>query len=158
MHYRALIPTTNPEVTMRLFVLFLFIPLCIPDVSAQHLSSAEHPLQGAWKLIFQRSVFETQIDTTLKRGERFPGGDQIKILTSTHFAFGRQSEDGENVSAGGGRYRVEGDTYIEMIEYHTTGALVGQEIPFSWEIKDGLWYHQGDFSNFRLEEVWTKIE
>lgn len=123
----------------------------------EHMPPAEHPLKGEWKLVFQRSVFETHIDTLLAYGERLPGGDQTKILTTSHFAFGRQSEDGENVTAGGGRYRIEGNKYIEMIDYHTTGALVGTEIPFSWEIKNGKWHHQGHFSNLQLEEVWVRI-
>ena len=142
---------------MKTLSLLLFAALLFSNAYAQHMPPADHPLIGEWKLVFQRSVFETHVDTTLAKGDHFPGGDQTKILTQTHFAFGRQSDDGENVTAGGGRYRIEGNSYIEMIEYHTSGPLVGTEIPFSWEIKNGMWYHQGDFSNFRLEEVWVRI-
>lgn len=144
---------------MKTLLLFLLATLLVSNAYAQeHMPPADHPLVGEWKLVFQRSVFETHIDTTLAMGEHLPGGDQTKIITNTHFAFGRQSDDGENVTAGGGRYRVEGNSYIEMIEYHTSGPLVGTEIPFSWEIKNGMWHHQGSFSNFKLEEVWVRIE
>lgn len=144
---------------MRTLLLVLFTSFFLTNVYAQdHMPPSDNPLKGVWRMVFQRSVFDTHVDTTLVLGEHFPGGDQVKILTDTHFAFGRQSDDGENVTAGGGRYRIEGTTYIEMIEYHTSGPLVGTEIPFSWKIQDGMWYHQGDFSNFRLEEVWVRVD
>ena len=142
----------------KLSLLFLSLLLYSSAFSQDHMPPTDHPLTGEWKLVFQRSVFETHIDTMLAFGDHLKGGDQTKILTNTHFAFGRQSDDGENVTAGGGKYRIEGNKYIEMIEYHTSGPLVGTEIAFSWEIKNEMWYHQGEFSNFRLEEVWVRIE
>lgn len=84
----------------------------------------------------------------------------IKILNSSHFSCGYQSDNGEEVLAGGGRYTLEKDTlYTEFLEYHTSEALIGIELRFSPHVVGDLWYHVGEFpSGFRLEEVWRRIE
>ena len=51
----------------------------------------------------------------------------IKILNSTHFSWGYQSDSGEEVLAGGGRYTLEHDTlYTEYIEYHTSDITLAR--------------------------------
>ena len=131
---------------------FVFVML----VAGGHVSAqapANH-LEGTWRLVSQRAVYpDTIIVTTNVR-------PSIKILNSTHFSWGYQSADGEDVLAGGGRYTVEGDTvYTEYIEYHITSVLVGAALRFTAKVVGDLWYHTGEFpSGYRLEEVWRRIE
>jgi hypothetical protein len=129
------------------------------SVHAQHMD--EHPpLVGTWKMIAQKIVHPDRVEENLKIGDTPPGGNfQIKILTDPHFAFGRMSENGEEVTAGGGRYDIEGDTYTEVIEYHTSAPLVGTEIPFNWEIDEkGHWLHTGVIGSFTLFEIYELID
>jgi len=105
-------------------------------------------------MVSQRSVWP---DTVIVTTNPPPS---IKILNSTHFSWGYQSQDGSEVLAGGGRYSLTGDTlYIEYLEYHSSEVLVGVELLFSARLVGDLWYHVGEFpSGFRLEEVWRRIE
>lgn len=112
-------------------------------------------LEGSWRLIGQRQVWPDSIQVT----RNVP--PSTKILNSTHFAFGYQTADGEDVVAGGGRYEIVGDSvYVEHIEYHTSGPLVGLQIKFKANVVgDTLWYHIGEFpSGFRLEELWRRLD
>ena len=112
-------------------------------------------LEGSWRLIGQRQVWPDSIQVT----RNVP--PSTKILNSTHFAFGYQTDDGEDVVAGGGRYEIIGDSvYVEHIEYHTSSPLVGLQIRFKANVVgDTLWYHIGEFpSGFRLEELWRRLD
>ncbi len=143
-------------IILGLFASSLFLP---QTVLAQDMD-AKHPLVGTWKMVAQKIVHPDRVEENLKIGETPPGGNfQIKILTQTRFAFGRMSEDGEEVTAGGGQYSIDGDTYTEIIDYHTSAPLVGTKIPFSWKIdKDGYWLHTGEIGSFTLYEVYELVD
>ncbi|GIV58638.1 MAG: hypothetical protein D6746_16765 [Bacteroidetes bacterium] len=139
---------------MRTLVTALFLFLALAPLAGQAQAPA-NVLEGTWKLISQREVYPDTVIVT----QRVP--PSIKILNSTHFAWGYQTEDGEDVQAGGGRYTLVGDSiYIEHIQYHTSGALVGLDIHFDARVVgDSLWYHTGIFpTGYRLEEVWRRVE
>lgn len=130
-------------------ILLLLLVTAVPAF-AQHPSNH---LEGSWRLISQREVWPDSVVA------RTPP-PSMKILNSTHFAWGFQTEDGEEVLAGGGRYELMDDsTYVEHIEYHTSPPLVGASIRFkATVVGDSLWYHVGSFpSGFTLEEVWRRI-
>lgn len=110
-------------------------------------------LEGAWQRIRFNFVYP---DTTVTGEEGNP--PSIKILTPTHFAFGRQTEEGEDVFSGGGRYSLDEDQYTEHIEYHSDIGLVGESIPFDYRLEGDLWYHSGQIGEMRLEEVWRRLE
>ena len=86
------------------------------------------------------------------------GSHLVKIVTSTHFAFGQQSEDGQEVFAGGGQYSFNGSTYTEVIEYHSSSSLVGNTIQFDSRREGSQWYIAGIIGQFRLEETWHRLE
>ncbi|MDE2729939.1 MAG: hypothetical protein OXI38_00910 [Bacteroidota bacterium] len=131
--------------------------LCLMALSTAPAAMSQLPsniLEGSWRMVSQRSVWP---DTVIVTTNPPPS---IKILNSTHFSWGYQSQDGSEVLAGGGRYSLTGDTlYIEYLEYHSSEVLVGVELLFSARLVGDLWYHVGEFpSGFRLEEVWRRIE
>ncbi len=130
-------------------LLILFATSAFGQLPANHL-------EGTWRLISQRAIYpalDTIIVTTNPPAS-------IKILNSTHFSWGYQSDSGEEVLAGGGRYTLKDDTlYTEYIEYHTSEPLVGQAISFTAKVIGDIWYHTGEFpSGYRLEETWRRIE
>ncbi len=131
----------------------MVVPLLVLAVSV-HAQLPANVLEGSWRLVSQRSIYP---DTVVVTTNPPPS---IKILNSTHFSWGYQSDSGEDVIAGGGRYTLQGDTlYTEYLEYHVSEVLVGQALRFSVRIVGDLWYHAGEFpSGYRLEEVWRRIE
>ena len=108
-------------------------------------------LEGTWEMISQKLIYP---DTTLDRTEQT--AYTLKILNSTHWAFGRQLQDGQEVFAGGGWYEFDGDTYTEHIVYHS-GGLEGQSVRFDAEVDGDTWRHYGDVGDFIIEEVWRRV-
>lgn len=112
-------------------------------------------LEGTWEMVSQELVYpDSVVDQTDEWG---PG---YKILNSTHFAWGRETKNGEEVLAGGGRYEydAEEDVYIEHIEYHSDPALVGIQIEFTARVEGDTWYHIGELQSYKLREVWQRVD
>jgi hypothetical protein len=79
-------------------------------------------LEGTWRMVSQEFVYpDSVVDQSGNCGANY------KILNSTHFSWGRETEEGESVLAGGGRYEYhpERDLYVEHIQYHSDPALSG---------------------------------
>lgn len=131
------------------YITFLLLA-SLPALAACGPEPDRGPFEGAWEMI---SGTYTTPDTTVEL--RIP---QVKILTQTRFAFGRQNE--ESAFAGGGRYTVNGDEYTEIVEYHSDPQAADTTLVFEYQIEgDTLWYHSGNIGpNFHLEEVWRRIE
>ena len=110
------------------------------------------PLEGAWEMV---SATYTDADTTMEVDL-----SQVKILTDSRFAFGRQNE--ASAFAGGGRYEVDDSdsTYTEIVEYHSDPLAAGERLVFKYRLEgDSLWYHSGNIGpDFYLEEVWRRVE
>lgn len=109
-------------------------------------------LEGTWEMVSQRLVYP---NTVVDQTDRIPY--TLKILNSTHFAFGRQIQD-EEVYAGGGTYTYDGDTYTEHIRYHSAAGLAGQSITFDARVVGDVWYHEADLGDFVLEEIWQRVD
>ncbi len=58
------------------------------------------------------------------------------------FAIGNQDTD-STLTAGGGTYEYDGQTYTENIEYFTVPSLVGQSIKFDIRLEESKWLHSG---------------
>ena len=124
---------------------FLFL------LSAAYAQLPANVLEGTWEMVSQKLVYP---DSTVDRTAQTPY--TLKILNSTHWAFGRHLQDGEEVFAGGGWYEFDGDTYTEHIIYHS-GGLAGQSVPFDARVEGDTWHHSGDLGDFIIEEVWRRV-
>jgi hypothetical protein len=125
----------------------------VPLLAGPALGQEPTPLQGDWERIFMRITLpDTTIERTFEDGER-----SIKILTATRFAYGVQSEDGNVASAGGGRYSLARDNYIETFEYNSSAFLVGRVITFESRREGELWHISGVLGRFKLEETWRPL-
>ena len=115
---------------------------------------AKYPLVGTWQMVFPA---EAPADESL--GQR--PGMGTKVLNQTHFAFGLVMPDG-TILAGGGRYKFDGSTYTEIIEYHFNPDLVGKSINFRCILEGDKWFHSGtlesDGGRYQLNEVWQRIK
>lgn len=111
-------------------------------------------LEGTWRMVSQELVYP---DSVVDQSDQW--GPGYKILNSTHFTWARETGDGEEVLAGGGRYAydAEADTYVEHIEYHSDTALGGQSIKFTARVEQDTWYHIADLGDYTLREVWHRV-
>lgn len=115
----------------------------------------KNELEGAWKMVSQELVYP---DSVVDQSDQW--GPGFKILNSTHFAWGRETKDGSEVLAGGGWYEYypEKNLYVEHIQYHSETALAGQTIRFTARVDGNTWYHIGDLGDFKLREVWKRVD
>ena len=133
----------------------LMVGLLTPSVSAQtsSASSPSNPLIGAWRMVSYTLEFP---DTTTT--ETDIDNPQTKIFTPSHFAFGYQTDDGEDVVAGGGWYELNGDSYTEHVQYHTETNYVGDELTFTVNVKEDTLIQSGPIGEGHLREVYVRIE
>jgi len=86
--------------------------------------------------------------------------EAIKNVTDTHFAFGHQTWEGP--FSGGGTWEMDGDSYVEHVEWHSLDVLVGESITFTCRVEGDLWYHAADCTvdgeRFRIDEVWERVK
>lgn len=121
------------------------------------LCQNSNELQGVWECIYAKYVFP---DSTMENSTFV--NPSVKLLTKKHFAFGHLRDNRESISAGGGEYSYNGETYIEHIKYHTYSALVGSSVEFKSELAGDKWTTKGVIpgvdGDIKLKEIWKRIE
>ena len=112
-------------------------------------------LEGTWRMVSQELVYP---DSVVDQSGSW--GASVKILNSTHFAWGRETKDGESVLAGGGRYEYhpERDVYVEHIQYHSDPSMNGVRLRFEARVEGDTWYHIGEVGDYKLREVWERVD
>ncbi|MCU0377875.1 MAG: hypothetical protein MUC78_06400 [Bacteroidales bacterium] len=105
-----------------------------------------NPVEGAWSLIYAKSVENDSIINS------FPGnyeGSQIKMWTDNYWMFaGRYILDTITEDAfGGGTYTLEGVVYKESIMYHSADSYIGQTFRMRIVVE-----------NDTLVQVWPAME
>ena len=143
---------------MRMLIAFnlafiVLLATCTSKDTAEVSKKESNKLEGAWEIVYSKY---TSTDTTIERTQI--ENPSTKILTSTHFAFGWQSDDGKEVWSGGGRYTLDGDTYTEIIEYHSAPELVGKSISFNCRLEGDKWYNSGNLLGYQMLEIWRRIK
>jgi hypothetical protein len=133
----------------------LALALFLAGTAEAFAQMPSNELEGTWRLVKQERVYP---DSTVDYSDQW--GPGYKILNSTHFAWGRETKDGEEVLAGGGRYEYhpDKDIYVEHIEYHSDPGFAGQTIQFTARVEGDTWYHIGDVGRYKLREVWKRVD
>ena len=136
-------------------VVALTLSLLLVGLSGAWAQLPSNQLEGTWRMVSQELVYP---DSVVDRSDHW--GSNYKILNSTHFAWGRETRDSSEVLAGGGTYEYypEKDLYIEHIQYHSDPAFAGQTLRFTARVEGDTWYHIGDLGNFKLREVWKRVD
>lgn len=131
----------------------LIISLCLISYTfqAQHCN-----VEGAWEVISLRFTDNDGKVTDIDIGD--PPG--LKILSKTHWAFVELTgEENNPTSGGGGTYRVEGNKYIEFVQYHAATDYIGKIIPFECRVVGDKWYQKGLLpGGTMLEEVYRRAK
>jgi hypothetical protein len=114
------------------------------------------PLEGAWRLV-------TYQNGDAAEPRKLPEGfEQIKLVTGGRFVW-TLVQDGRVTAGAGGKYTVEGDRYVEHVDFvvgEDLKSFVGNDHPFTWKIEDGKWHHTGvtksDQGDYKIDEVWER--
>jgi hypothetical protein len=130
-------------------LLVLFFAAC--SMNAQKSTSG---IVGTWKLVsFKYGNQETKsIPDSIQR---------IKLITPTHFTWVQYiSRDNLVKSTAGGTYVLDGENYIENIDFGLgMNYYLGTQSAFKIRIEGDKMYLSGELSsNLKIEEVWSKIE
>jgi hypothetical protein len=82
-----------------------------------------------------------------------------KILNSEYFCVVTRNADGSFRHATLGPYRVEGNLYIETLEYSTNSSWIGSRPEYKFTLDGDLWTIRttGDREEIR-EEVWKRVK
>lgn len=153
---------------MKKLTILLFFAISIFNFSCARrttgvLPDAEnHPLVGTWILVSSNNSSPGgeffRLDKTNTR--------QMKILNPTHFMFIQENINGDDYefeSAAGGRYELDGNTYIETLDFASWENYRNSYAVFTWRLEDGKWYHTGvlnqpDGEKFLIEEIWERVD
>ena len=133
----------------RIFTI-LFLCFVITPVFAQY----SNPLEGSWGLV---SFKYTLPDTVLiGNANTF---NSIQIFSKTYFSYvGRTTQDNAFKRAGGGRYKLSGDTLTLLIDYSSIPNMLGKAFKFKCTFDGNKWYHSGQINDIYVEELWQKLE
>lgn len=141
---------------MRIFrrVLVLLVVLVLTSNGAWAQLPANE-LEGTWKMVKQERVYG---DSTVDHTDQW--GPGFKILNSTHFAWGRETNDGSEMLAGGGWYEYDSEKnrYVEHIQYHSEPGFVGQTLEFTAKVEGDTWVHVGKVGDYKLRQVWKRVD
>ena len=119
--------------------LLLFLFFCFGWANAQNLD-------GAWKLTHQN-------------GKEMKEMEYIKIYQDDYFAFGaKRIADNHFISAGGGEYDVNGEKYIETLDFFTADtSQIGTSNTYALESVNEKMVITATIKGKTLVEIWERI-
>lgn len=99
------------------------------------------PIEGTWKLLTGTLIEKGDTAITDFTKDR----SFIKIINETHFSFLHHTlkKDTTDFSAGGGTYKLTGNTYTEHLEYCSAKEWEGHDFTFTITIKGDTLVQQG---------------
>ena len=115
-------------------------------------------LYGTWNLV----SYKQPTDVVWEQYPDFVG--YTKLLTPTHWVFMKYNKEADELMAiGGGTYSVQGDQYMEKVDFvHGARSSPGSTTTFQWQMLDsGNWQINGtingsDGSTFEIDEIWER--
>ncbi|MDT0552545.1 hypothetical protein [Urechidicola vernalis] len=111
--------------------LYLLMVIAMTIISCAHNENSTASIKGTWKL-FYGSIEENdslQIKDISK-------SDFIKIINASHFSFFNQVKGtSESFYGGAGTYTLNGNDYVESLNYIGSTDLRGHKFPFKIELK-----------------------
>ncbi|MEH6393856.1 hypothetical protein [Pseudoalteromonas sp.] len=119
---------------------------------ASPLASA-NPLLGSWEFVEGKYAVDGGFVTA-----KAPELTSIKLITANHFNYITQ-KNGEFHYAGGGKYTLKNQQFVETFAYGNIPSLLGKTMAFDYKIEGNLWHHSLTENGKLVEaEVWRKID
>ncbi len=131
----------------KLWFLFCLGAVLTVGFAADSAPAKPSPLIGTWELNSDDSK-------------------SMKFITPTHFVIVWMDPKTKEVRLSfGGRYKHEGDNYIEIIEFSSPEAkemvaeMSGKELKFSAKVAGDKWTHRGELpGGIKIDEVWQRVK
>lgn len=122
----------------RIISIFLFFFITSPLLG-------QSAIQGAWKLIHET-----------------PATEIVIIYSDSYFMFAQYHTNGEFLGAGGGSYQLNGENYVQTLDFHTEDtSLVRQPESFIFQMESGQLFLTDKTGNRntweRIDEVTTPL-
>ena len=134
--------------------LTLLIVICCAIPIFLYCEQQKHFIQGAWEMVYaQVSTPDTTIVIDLSR---YVNPD-VKIYTNSYYAWGHQRPNGLP-SAGGGTYKVVGDSVTEFIKYHSDSSSVNQTFTCRVWMQNDTLHLQGKYQKYEMLEKYIRLE
>jgi hypothetical protein len=116
------------------------------------------PLDGAWKMVTQKNGDEQDYKTLPE------GLEQIDHIVGGRFVW-TLVQNGKVVAAAGGRYKVDKDTFSEIIDYTLGDGLesfVGKTFEFTAKLDGDTWHKVGTIKvndqDYKIDEKWERCK
>lgn len=125
--------------------------LCITSLVFS-LSVFANPLKGTWQYVSG----EYATPDGIVKAEA-PSVTSTKIISDSHFSY-ITLHAGKFSYAGGGTYKIEGEKFIETVEYGNLENYIGRTMAFTYKVEGNLWYHTlYENGKFVESEIWKKV-
>lgn len=116
-------------------------------ITTSGIAAEPGPLNGTWKVVATRQSEESDWHDTAK------DLTVLKHITGSHFTFVAIDNATDEVKlAFGGRSAVEGDKYVETVDYGPKTLLEtigGKKQVFNWSVDGNIFTLVGTLTNFR---------
>ena len=109
-------------------------------------------LVGTWKLVSGKA---SNADSTVTYGAT---GEAIKIITPTRFSVMSKDATGNTSHFAGGRVRMDGSNYTEILDYSSDKSMLNNNVVFTYKIEGNKCSVKGGTDAIKFDEVWEKIE
>ena len=121
-------------------------------------ASKPGPFEGAWKQVSQKNG-------DAKEYQELDGVEFVDLVTGGRFVW-TMVRDGKLLGSAGGRCKVEGGKYIEIIEFvHGDGvpaSFVGSTFEFTGEVDGDKWHKVGTIQvngqDYKIDEKWERCK
>jgi hypothetical protein len=140
----------------------IYVPLTIMLFLFLSYSCCEkNKVEGTWELVSAKWLSADTVEFPTSEYDR-----EVKMFGKTYVLFIRQDTTNEDLFfAGGGTYKLEGNKYIETIDFTSWGGGVGSISTYNCEFRDSMMITTGPFNDegdkmpgFQLHEEWKRIE
>ncbi|EWH07345.1 MULTISPECIES: hypothetical protein [Pseudoalteromonas] len=112
-----------------------------------------NPLVGSWQFVEGKYATKEGYVTA-----KAPELTSVKLITDTHFSYITQ-KNGNFHYAGGGKYVLQDQQFIETFSYGNVPSLQGKTMAFDYKVDGDLWHHTL-YENGKLveAEIWQRIK
>lgn len=124
-------------------IIAVLLAICLVSCSESQDTPPDDRLNiiGTWELVAAQKMQNDVIEVDDLKGKRM-----IKIINDSHFAFFNHDIGPDSLQffvSGGGTYKLNGNQYIEQLEYCNYREWEGQTFAFSLEFKGDTLIQRG---------------